>query len=224
MVGELENFPSEAQQKIADGGGLESFLLESLRFVMMDELIGLMKHAVSLTDTLHPSHLNPSAKEFWPLADALSDTASHDSLPNEDDKEESASSDPFLLLPDPYVFECPVYEYPCAEHTPASAQREDKHTAVCVRVRWDGWREYRPDECGLWPLTLSYRIWQSIQMFPLTQSHTCPSRETTWVTWTLHVLDTDAFIFGTCWYQMWPWSTNPVNFMTLRVIHHLKAG
>jgi len=138
MVGELENFPSEAQQKIADAGGLESFLLESLRFIMMDELIGLMKHAVSLTDTLHPSHLNPSAKEFWPLADALSDTASHDSLPNEDDKEESASSDPFLLLPDPYVFECPVYEYPCAEHTPASAQREDKHTAVCVRVRWDG--------------------------------------------------------------------------------------
>lgn len=134
MVGELENFPPEAQQKIADAGGLESFLLESLRFVMMDELIGLMKHAVSLTDTLPPSHLNPSAKEFWPLTDALSDTASHDSLPY-DDKE-----DPFLLLPDPYAFECPVsdYEYLSAEHTPASEQREDKHTAVCVRVRWDG--------------------------------------------------------------------------------------
>lgn len=139
MVGELENFPLEAQQKIADAGGLKSFLLESLRFVMMDELIGLMKHAVSLTDTLHPSYLNPSAKEFCPHSDALSDTASHDSLPYED-KEESASSDPFLLLPDPYAFECPVsdYEYLCAEHTPAPAQREDKHTAVCVRVRWDG--------------------------------------------------------------------------------------
>ncbi|KAF4108623.1 E3 ubiquitin-protein ligase TTC3 isoform X2 [Onychostoma macrolepis] len=137
MVGELENFPPEAQQKITDAGGLKSFLLESLRFVMMDELIGLMKHAVSLTDTL-PSHLNPSAKEFWPHTDALSDTVSHNSPPH-DDKEESASLDPFLLLPDPYAFECPIsdYEYLAAdmlEHTPASKQREDKHTAVCV---WD---------------------------------------------------------------------------------------
>uniref|UniRef100_A0A8C1ZC21 RING-type E3 ubiquitin transferase n=1 Tax=Cyprinus carpio TaxID=7962 RepID=A0A8C1ZC21_CYPCA len=137
MVGELENFPPEAQQKITDAGGLKSFLLESLRFVMMDELIGLMKHAVSLTDTLPPSHLNPSAEEFRPPADALSNTASHLSLPD-DDQEESASSDPFLLLPDPYAFECPVTdeEYLAAdllEHTPASEQREDKHTAVCVR-------------------------------------------------------------------------------------------
>ncbi|XP_016417693.1 E3 ubiquitin-protein ligase TTC3-like [Sinocyclocheilus rhinocerous] len=135
MVGELENFPPEAQQKIADAGGLESFLLESLRFVMMDELIGLMKHAVCLTDSLPPSHLNPSAEEFWPHADALSDTASHLSLPD-DDPEESASSDPFLLLPDPYAFECPVsdYEYLAAdvlERAPASEQSEDKHTAVC---------------------------------------------------------------------------------------------
>ncbi len=130
MVGELENFPPEARQKITDAGGLESFLLESLRFVMKDELIGLMKHAVSLTDTLPPSHLNPSAEEFWPLTDALNDSLAYD----------DASSDPFLLLPDPYTFECPVsdYEHLSAEHTPASVQREDKHTAVCVWVRWDG--------------------------------------------------------------------------------------
>lgn len=136
MVGELENFPPEAQQKITDAGGLKSFLLESLRFVMMDELIGLMKHAVSLTDTLPPSHLNPSAEEFWPHADASLITA-----PPYDHRDESVFSDPFLLLPDPYVFECPVTdeEYLAAdllEHTPASEQREDKHTAVCVRVRW----------------------------------------------------------------------------------------
>uniref|UniRef100_A0A9J7XBK9 Tetratricopeptide repeat domain 3 n=1 Tax=Cyprinus carpio carpio TaxID=630221 RepID=A0A9J7XBK9_CYPCA len=133
MVGELENFPPEAQQKITDAGGLKSFLLESLRFVMMDELIGLMKHAVSLTDTLPPSHLNPSAEEFWPHADASLITA-----PPYDHRDESVFSDPFLLLPDPYVFECPVTdeEYLAAdllEHTPASEQREDKHTAVCVR-------------------------------------------------------------------------------------------
>ncbi|KAG9351552.1 hypothetical protein JZ751_022803 [Albula glossodonta] len=85
LVGELENFPSEAQLKIQEAGGLQTFLQESLRFVMMDNLIGLMKHAVSLQEVtddpmaeLHcvstPSveevkgpTLNPSAKEFQPL-------------------------------------------------------------------------------------------------------------------------------------------------------------
>ncbi|XP_059401350.1 E3 ubiquitin-protein ligase TTC3-like [Carassius carassius] len=120
MMGELENFPPEAQQKISDAGGLESFLLESLRFVMMEQLIGLMKHAVSLTD------LNPSAKEFWPPADA-----SHISVLPYDHKDEFTSSDAFLLLPDPYAFDCHVSDL--QEHTPASEQRRDKHTAVCVR-------------------------------------------------------------------------------------------
>ncbi|XP_051971879.1 E3 ubiquitin-protein ligase TTC3-like isoform X2 [Xyrauchen texanus] len=103
MVGELENFPTEAQQKIADAGGLNPFLLESLRFVMTDDLIGLMKHAVSLTDSsVNPfntrlaSHLNPSAKEFWPQIDVLTDGESQYNNDNKDD------SDLFLLLPDPY--------------------------------------------------------------------------------------------------------------------------
>ncbi|XP_052423013.1 E3 ubiquitin-protein ligase TTC3 isoform X6 [Carassius gibelio] len=129
MMGELENFPPEAQQKISNAGGLECFLLESLRFVLMEELIGLMKHAVSLTDPA-PSHLNPSAEEFWPLTDSLSFTASHLSLPD-DDQQKSVSSDVFLLLPDPYALDCPVSDL--QEHTPASEQTRDKHTAVCVR-------------------------------------------------------------------------------------------
>lgn len=127
MMGELENFPPEAQQKISDAGGLECFLLESLRFVLMEELIGLMKHAVSLTDPA-PSHLNPSAEEFWPPADP-----SHISVLPYDHKDEFTSSDAFLLLPDPYALDCPVSDL--QEHTPASEQTRDKHTAVCVRVR-----------------------------------------------------------------------------------------
>ncbi|XP_051539596.1 E3 ubiquitin-protein ligase TTC3 [Myxocyprinus asiaticus] len=104
MVGELENFPTEAQQKIANAGGLKPFLLESLRFVMTDDLIGLMKHAVSLADSsVNPfntrlaSHLNPSAKEFWPQIDVLTDGVFQNNNDNKDD------SDPFLLLPDPYT-------------------------------------------------------------------------------------------------------------------------
>ncbi|XP_026076352.1 E3 ubiquitin-protein ligase TTC3 isoform X2 [Carassius auratus] len=125
MMSELENFPPEAQQKISDAGGLECFLLESLRFVLMEELIGLMKHAVSLTDPA-PSHLNPSAEEFWPPADP-----SHISVLPYDHKDEFTSSDVFLLLPDPYALDCPVSDL--QEHTPASEQTRDKHTAVCVR-------------------------------------------------------------------------------------------
>ncbi|XP_045080202.1 E3 ubiquitin-protein ligase TTC3 isoform X3 [Coregonus clupeaformis] len=80
LVGELDNFPPDAQQKIQEAGGLKPFLLESLRFVMTDNLLGLMKHAVSLQDAnTHrmdnldfigdiPNRLslNPSAMAFLP--------------------------------------------------------------------------------------------------------------------------------------------------------------
>ncbi|XP_028656057.1 E3 ubiquitin-protein ligase TTC3 [Erpetoichthys calabaricus] len=50
LVGQLENFPIQAQEMVQHAGGLKAFLLESLRFVLMNNLIGLMKHAVSLQD------------------------------------------------------------------------------------------------------------------------------------------------------------------------------
>lgn len=151
MVGELENFPPEAQQRITDAGGLESFLLESLRFTMMDDLIGLMKHAVSLTDNgLLPSHLNPAAQEFWPHADAVGPI---------DNTDEPVSSKPFPLLPDPYDFECPItdFAYLTADMDAAAgkhvgntiATKEDKHTAVCVWVRCAARWECHPDQCRL---------------------------------------------------------------------------
>uniref|UniRef100_A0A087XKJ8 Tetratricopeptide repeat domain 3 n=1 Tax=Poecilia formosa TaxID=48698 RepID=A0A087XKJ8_POEFO len=46
LVGELANFPAEARRKIAETGGLESFLLESLRFIKIGRRIGLTRHAV----------------------------------------------------------------------------------------------------------------------------------------------------------------------------------
>ncbi|XP_066506429.1 E3 ubiquitin-protein ligase TTC3 isoform X2 [Hoplias malabaricus] len=104
FVGELENFPIEAHQKIDAAGGLEAFLLESLRFVMTDNLIGLTKHAVSLQhnvadesitdcfsqiynseniESQRSSHLNPTAKEFLPQFECFSlsdNNASYDGL------------------------------------------------------------------------------------------------------------------------------------------------
>ncbi|XP_066555587.1 E3 ubiquitin-protein ligase TTC3 isoform X2 [Amia ocellicauda] len=105
LVGEFENFPPEAQQKIEEAGGLKSFLLGSLRFVLTDNLLGLMKHAVSLQDKMveengyavkeHPidllsnkdpednpqktAPLNPTAEEFKPGHHSTFDLPFHNS-------------------------------------------------------------------------------------------------------------------------------------------------
>ncbi|NXY44030.1 TTC3 ligase, partial [Ceuthmochares aereus] len=43
LVGEYEHFPEEARKIVEDEGGLKHFLLKSLRFIMVDNLIGLRK-------------------------------------------------------------------------------------------------------------------------------------------------------------------------------------
>lgn len=48
LVGELDNFPPEAQNSIRASGGLQTFLLQSPRFIWMGSHIALAKHAVSL--------------------------------------------------------------------------------------------------------------------------------------------------------------------------------
>uniref|UniRef100_A0A4W4FM73 RING-type E3 ubiquitin transferase n=1 Tax=Electrophorus electricus TaxID=8005 RepID=A0A4W4FM73_ELEEL len=108
LVGELENFPAEAQQKISAAGGLEPFLCESLRFYMMDNLIGLMGHAVSLQV---PSHLNPTAKEFLPQFEHLNVSDSNMSYDNDilDDEDIPilAHSDPQNSPPGPSALSNP---------------------------------------------------------------------------------------------------------------------
>lgn len=96
LVGELDNFPPEAQTLIETAGGLEPFLLNSLRFVQFDELIGLAKHAESLKhavqdyipfyDPFFPhmyeptesSYLDPTAREFQPQSSPGESGASYD--------------------------------------------------------------------------------------------------------------------------------------------------
>ncbi|NXQ00711.1 TTC3 ligase, partial [Vidua macroura] len=43
LVGEYEHFPEETRKVVEDEGGLEPFLLKSLRFIRVDNLIGLRK-------------------------------------------------------------------------------------------------------------------------------------------------------------------------------------
>lgn len=90
LVGEYEDFPPDTRRIVENAGGLKSFLLGSLRFVMVDDLIGLMKHAVMLQENTEiieidennyseslycqqnnfhsSSSLNPTAKEFKPVS------------------------------------------------------------------------------------------------------------------------------------------------------------
>lgn len=92
LVGEYEHFPEEAQKIVENEGGLKSFLLKSLRFVMVDNLIALRKHAVLIKEDTNRNEtgdheeenylvrdvqeyssqnklqLNPAAKEFKPLS------------------------------------------------------------------------------------------------------------------------------------------------------------
>ncbi|XP_034297822.1 E3 ubiquitin-protein ligase TTC3 isoform X2 [Pantherophis guttatus] len=90
LVGEYEDFPTDTRRIVDNAGGLKSFLLGSLRFVMVDDLIGLMKHAIMLQENTEiieidennyseslycqennfhsSSSLNPTAKEFKPVS------------------------------------------------------------------------------------------------------------------------------------------------------------
>ncbi|KAI4885476.1 hypothetical protein NFI96_009301, partial [Prochilodus magdalenae] len=128
LVGELDNFPIEAQRKIEAAGGLERFLLGSLRFVRTENLIGLTTQAVSLQHAMvdeaagishyYPhtydyedlesrgsSHLNPTAKEFLPQFEQFSlsgdSNASYDVPVLLEDEAGSTLSDPHNALPEP---------------------------------------------------------------------------------------------------------------------------
>ncbi|NWW72675.1 TTC3 ligase, partial [Climacteris rufus] len=43
LIGEYEHFPEETRKVVEDEGGLEPFLLKSLRFIMVDNFLGLRK-------------------------------------------------------------------------------------------------------------------------------------------------------------------------------------
>ncbi|XP_077402807.1 E3 ubiquitin-protein ligase TTC3 isoform X2 [Vanacampus margaritifer] len=59
LQGEMENFLPVAHAKIANAGGIERFLLESLRFINLGGRVGLAKHAVALQQATNLDHLQP---------------------------------------------------------------------------------------------------------------------------------------------------------------------
>ncbi|XP_053561911.1 E3 ubiquitin-protein ligase TTC3 [Bombina bombina] len=66
LVGEYKGFPEETHRLVEEAGGLKDFLLESGRFIMVGNLLGLIKHLPLLEDDTNKYTLNPAAKEFKP--------------------------------------------------------------------------------------------------------------------------------------------------------------
>ncbi|XP_008299262.1 E3 ubiquitin-protein ligase TTC3 [Stegastes partitus] len=107
LVGELENFPPVAQQKIQDAGGFEAFLLESLRFIKMGRAIGLAKHAVSLQQAGHGASLDDldeiaDSDDTFPCPDLHADIETDFTGYVSDYA--AAQTDVYPVLPNPYVF------------------------------------------------------------------------------------------------------------------------
>lgn len=101
LVGELNHFPPEARLKIQEAGGIEAFLLGSLRFIKMGRSIGLAKHAVSMQHGGGAASLaNLDVFVDPDSPPALHSTAytsfDHSHLP--------ASAHAHLVLPNPYIF------------------------------------------------------------------------------------------------------------------------
>lgn len=106
-MGELENFPAEAQLKIQEAGGFEPFLLESLRFIKMGRSIGLAKHAVSLQQAGRGAGLDdldvmedPDTNSSSPVVAARPDSAFTSCL----NDYSSAQTDFCPVLPSPYIY------------------------------------------------------------------------------------------------------------------------
>ncbi|XP_053792533.1 E3 ubiquitin-protein ligase TTC3 isoform X2 [Vidua chalybeata] len=78
LVGEYEHFPEETRKVVEDEGGLEPFLLKSLRFIRVDNLIGLRKHSVLFEGK--PSNNEPGNKKENPSGE-FQGNSSHSKLP-----------------------------------------------------------------------------------------------------------------------------------------------
>lgn len=101
LVGELNNFPPEAQLKIQEAGGIEAFLLGSLRFVKMGRSIGLAKHAVSMQQGGGAASL--ANLDF--LVDPDSPPALHSiAYTSYDHSHLPAPPHSHVVLPNPYIF------------------------------------------------------------------------------------------------------------------------
>ncbi|KAM6983525.1 E3 ubiquitin-protein ligase TTC3 [Tautogolabrus adspersus] len=123
LVGELENFPPVAQEKIQEAGGFELFLLESLRFIKIRRCIGLTKHAVSLQQDGHRASLDDldDLDDLDELVDPQTSNPSFDSKTGHEaaftgspDGISSTQTQVYPILPNPYG----VFSFGAQPHVP----------------------------------------------------------------------------------------------------------
>ncbi|KAM6310150.1 E3 ubiquitin-protein ligase TTC3 [Aegotheles albertisi] len=69
LVGQYEHFPEEARKIVEDEGGLKYFLLKSFRFIMVDNIIGLRKHAVLIKENTNGNETGDNEEENYIVCD-----------------------------------------------------------------------------------------------------------------------------------------------------------
>ncbi|XP_015251563.1 PREDICTED: E3 ubiquitin-protein ligase TTC3-like [Cyprinodon variegatus] len=120
LVGGYANFPYDVRKRIDDAGGLEFFLLESLRFIKLGRCIGLAKHAVSMQQARH----GPSLDDLDEIVDSHCDSLSPDLYTASDFTDFSKGYSPIpqashLVLPNPYSYSSSVSPWPVSDFDPS---------------------------------------------------------------------------------------------------------
>ncbi|KAM6314319.1 E3 ubiquitin-protein ligase TTC3 isoform 2-T2 [Podargus strigoides] len=103
LVGEYKHFPEEAQKIVEDEGGLKYFLLKSLHFIMVDNLIGLRKHAVLITENMNRNEIGDNEEETYIVCNV------------------QENSSQYQLQLNPYAKEFKPRFYPEKPHIPMSS-------------------------------------------------------------------------------------------------------
>ncbi|RMC06130.1 hypothetical protein DUI87_15560 [Hirundo rustica rustica] len=123
LIGEYENFPAETRKVVEEAGGLEPFLLKSLRFILLDNLIGLRKHSALFEG--NPSGSRPEDKTESDAAGQLQRDSCRSNPPLNPYAEEFkplsySLPPPPSSLPDLTAYETPQY-FPCPFPAPCAA-------------------------------------------------------------------------------------------------------
>ncbi|MEE6467840.1 hypothetical protein FKM82_008086 [Ascaphus truei] len=118
LVREYMDFPEETHRLVAEAGGLPAFLLQSPRFGMVGNLIGLMKHAVLLEGCSEKPMLNPTAREFKPSSNKpFSAQIGHDGVISSDI---GTVQMPYTFIP--LSNQAPIFENPLINNYVQSIQ------------------------------------------------------------------------------------------------------
>lgn len=139
LVGELDHFPPEAQKSIREWGGLQTFLLQSLRFIRMGSRIGLCKHAVALQQVEGGASLDQLDDLEYPHTKPTFPNPHAPAFISDPHVIASASGDVYPVLPSSSCYSSPPAPFPNVAHPFAAS-------AVTESSPWFMWADADPQQ------------------------------------------------------------------------------